>query len=388
MLNAFLTIHTGWVLTVSESESITSQAADDNVPSLGADEMLTRRDGRTPSDREGLPRSYKMRADSHYVDELGAQPVIRLLAPGQIECRDLPPAEGLDALSRSIAAHGMLQPLLLRKQGGRHILIAGRKRLAAAIAAAVKAVPCLVHDVDAAAAEALAAADNIRFGEQIVEPPPERDANVAVLAALNEDLAALRTSTALLRAGKQGTIPQKVGADMIEAQAARAAWLANCLHGAFTQTRSTTLAAIVQRVADEFEAQATLSGLHLECSVTPAASVWKLPEDALTAVIAGGVFASLALVDRVASPRVEIHADVSPSRTLKIEVVQRSVRVHPKIGEYLSELEFVREVDLVPALALRLARTIAAPYGGSAEMTALPGAGSVLHVTFATAHTA
>ena len=387
MRDAFPHNSTGWVLTVSESESIASQSSDGTVPSIGADDILPRRDRAAP-DREGLPRSYRMRADSHYVDELGAQPVIRLLAPGQIECRDLPAAEGLEALSRSIATHGMLQPLLLRKQGGRHILIAGRKRLAAAIAASAKAVPCLVHDVDAAAAEALAAADNIRLGEQILEPTAETDANVPVLTALNDELSALRTSTALLRAGRQGAIPQKVGVDMIEAQAARAAWLVTCLQGTFTQTRSTTLAAIVQRVADEFEAQATLSGLHLECSVTPAASVWKLPEDALAAVIAGGVFGALSLVDGAAGPRVEIHADVSPSRTLKIEVVQRTARVHPKIGDYLAELEFVREADLVPALALRLARTIAAPYGGSAEMTALPGAGSVLQVTFATSHTA
>jgi hypothetical protein len=373
---------------VSESESIASQPADETGPSIGADDILPRRDNRTASDREGLPRTYRMRADSHYVDELGAQPVIRLLAPGQIECRDLPAVEGLEALSRSIAAHGMLQPLLLRKQGGRYILIAGRKRLAAAIAAAAKAVPCLVHDVDAAAAEALAAADNLRFGAQVLDPPPDTDANVPLLAALSEDLSALRTSTALLRAGRHGALPQKVGVDMIEAQASRAAWLASCLQGTFTQTRSTALAAIVQRVADEFEAQATLSGLHLECSVTPSASVWKLPEDALAAVIAGGVFGALSLVEGTSGPRVEIHADVSPSRTLKIEVVQRTVRVHPKIGEYLAELEFVRESDLIPALALRLARAIAGPYGGSAEMTALPGAGSVLQVTFATSHTA
>jgi hypothetical protein len=373
---------------VSESESITSQPSDDNVSSPGADDFLPRRESRTSSDREGLPRSYRMRADSHYVDELGAQPVIRLLAPGQIECRDLPPAEGLDALTRSIAAHGMLQPLLLRKQGGRHILVAGRKRLAAAIAAAVKAVPCLVHEIAAAGADALAIADNIRFDGSAVEPMLEPAQDDPVLAALNDDLAALRTSTALLRAGRQGAIPQKVGVDMIEAQAARAAWLASCAQGNFAHTRSTTLASIVQRVADEFEAQATLSGLHLECSVTPAASVWKLPEDALAAVIAGGVFSALALVDGVSGPRVEIHADVSPARTLKIEVVQRSVRVHPKIGDYLSEVEFVRAADLIPALALRLARTIAVPYGGSAEINALPGAGSVLQVTFATAHTA
>ena len=364
------------------------RATDDDVPSLGADDVLPRRDSRTTPEREGLPRNYRMRADSHYVDELGAQPVIRLMAPGQIECRDLPAADGLDSLTRSIAAHGVLQPLLLRKHGARHILVAGRQRLAAAIAAGTKAVPCLVHDVDAAGAEALALADNLRAGVSAADAAPASDPDTPILLALSEDLSALRTSTALLRAGRHGALPQKVGVDMIEAQASRAAWLATCLQGTFEHTRLTTLGAIVQRVADEFEAQATLSGLHLDASVTPAASVWKLPEEALTAVIAGGVFGALALVDGVSNPRIEIHADVSPSRTLKIEVVQRSVRVHPKIGDHLSEIEFVRGHELVPALALRLARAIATPYGGTADLSALPGTGSVLQVTFANAHTA
>ena len=375
---------------MSESESIVPRAADDDDSSIGADaeEVLPRLDGRTAPGREGLPRNYRMRADSHYVDELGAQPVVRLMAPGQIECRDLPAADGLDSLAKSIAAHGVLHPLLLRKQGARHILVAGRRRLAAAIAAGAKAVPCLVHDVDATGAEALALADNLRASEPVAAVDTAADPDMPILLALNEDLSALRTSTALLRAGRHGALPQKVGVDMIEAQASRAAWLAICLQGTFAHTRLTTLGAIVQRVADEFEAQATLSGLHLDASITPAASVWKLPEEALTAVIAGGVFSALALMDGVSNPRIEIHADVSPSRTLKIEVVQRSVRVHPKIGDYLSEIEFVRGPDLMPALALKLARSIASPYGGAADLTALPGSGSVLQVTFATAHTA
>nr|MBA2302579.1 hypothetical protein [Acidobacteriota bacterium] len=41
--------------------------------------------------------------------------------------------------------------------------------------------------------------------------------------------------------------------------------------------------------------------------------------------------------------------------------------------------------DSIPALALRLARAVAAPNGGSAEITPLPGRGSVLQITFANA---
>ena len=70
-----------------------------------------------------------MRADAHYVDQLEspAQPVIRLIAIGQIDCRDLPAADGVAELTRSVATHGVLQPLMVRKQGTRYSLIAGRK---------------------------------------------------------------------------------------------------------------------------------------------------------------------------------------------------------------------------------------------------------------------
>ena len=38
--------------------------------------------------------------------------------------------------------------------------------------------------------------------------------------------------------------------------------------------------------------------------------------------------------------------------------------------------------ELLPALALRLARQVVAPHGGHAELTPLPGRGSVLQMIF------
>ena len=81
-----------------------------------------------------------------------SQPVIRMLATAHIECRDLPTADAVEALTKSIAAHGVLQPVLVRRHGARYTLIAGRKRLAAAIAANLGAVPCLLHEAEGASA--------------------------------------------------------------------------------------------------------------------------------------------------------------------------------------------------------------------------------------------
>jgi hypothetical protein len=124
-------------------------------------------------------------------------------------------------------------------------------------------------------------------------------------------------------------------------------------------------------VSDAFAAHTTLTGLQLECHVTPAAATWKLAEDAATAAIKGAVFATLALVEGSAAPKIELHADSTLRGSLKVDVIQRTL-----------PLPLHAEQDPIVALALRTARAVVAPHGGSAELTALPGVGSQLQITF------
>ena len=57
--------------------------------------------------------------------------------------------EGLRELSDSIRVHGILQPLSVRRKGGgRYELIAGERRLRAAMICGLTEVPCLVMEVD------------------------------------------------------------------------------------------------------------------------------------------------------------------------------------------------------------------------------------------------
>ena len=53
--------------------------------------------------------------------------------------------EALTALTDSIIAHGILSPLVVRKDGGRYVLIAGERRLRAAGLAGLQEVPVVVH---------------------------------------------------------------------------------------------------------------------------------------------------------------------------------------------------------------------------------------------------
>lgn len=73
-----------------------------------------------------------------------------------------PSAEGLDELTESIKANGILQPLLARpaKHGGVEI-IAGRRRLSAAIDAGLSSVPVYIVELTDAQAAAAAATENL-----------------------------------------------------------------------------------------------------------------------------------------------------------------------------------------------------------------------------------
>ena len=100
--------------------------------------------GETGFRREGVPAGYRMRHDAHYVEQLTGRttaPHVRLIPLRDIESPRSEDSPDLDALVRSIQAHGVLQPVLVRPRGGRFDLITGRKRIAAAHSAEQKGRP-------------------------------------------------------------------------------------------------------------------------------------------------------------------------------------------------------------------------------------------------------
>jgi ParB family chromosome partitioning protein len=70
-------------------------------------------------------------------------------------------AETLDALTKSIAELGVLQPILVRKHGDRYELIAGERRLRAATQAGLDAVPVILREADDVASLEQALVENL-----------------------------------------------------------------------------------------------------------------------------------------------------------------------------------------------------------------------------------
>jgi ParB/RepB/Spo0J family partition protein len=182
---------------------------------------------RPPVIREGLPPAYRMRADAHYVEQLDApsSPSVRLIDARTIETRGedpRPTATFVDSIKR----HGVLQPILVQTRGGRYRLIAGRKRLAAAISAGLREVPCLVQRVDEEQAGQLAEATNlpaqdaavVSSAKPVAPLPVERGSGAT--DQLAQSLLALASSANLLSGGSPLTVA--VAADLVRAEAARA----------------------------------------------------------------------------------------------------------------------------------------------------------------------
>jgi ParB/Sulfiredoxin domain len=339
------------------------------------------------SGREGLPQSYRMRADRHYIDRMSdsvGMPV-RLVAVDQIEQIEpiedqTPPGE---ALTKSIAAHGVLQPLLVTKQDTRYKLIAGRRRLAAAIAAGLTSVPCLVHDLGDAEAAVLAEAENVRGDRPESAAGSAVPGNIAeILREIASDLVHLERSAALLRRPSSGLVFQKTAVDLIAAQAWRTAWVANAVTLGLGEQRparrARQLDSIVDRVAQGFEPELRLCGGQLQTNIAASAAIdGALGELALT----GAILATLSQLEEFIEPSIEVRSTTSDKDFVVVEVLQPHVPVAPDVAQAFADSAAPTKGHVVVALAGSVLRSVTAQYRGSTELIA-EGGGSVVRSSF------
>jgi ParB family chromosome partitioning protein len=100
--------------------------------------------------------------DTSASDSLSALPV-ETLQPGRYQPRTGMNPEKLAELAASIRAHGVVQPVVVRRIGaGRYEIIAGERRWRAAQQAGLHEIPVIVRDVPDQAAIAIALIENIQ----------------------------------------------------------------------------------------------------------------------------------------------------------------------------------------------------------------------------------
>jgi ParB family transcriptional regulator, chromosome partitioning protein len=120
------------------------------------------------SRRIGLPQTVRMRHDTHFVDQLvrpGGEAIGRLVPIEDIEPNPQQPRQtlgDLEELIASIREKGILEPLLVRKVGGRFQIIAGERRYRAAVEAGLDEVPCVLRETSDAEMMELALVENLQ----------------------------------------------------------------------------------------------------------------------------------------------------------------------------------------------------------------------------------
>ncbi len=84
------------------------------------------------------------------------------LQPNPVQPRTVFDEDALAELSESIRSYGILNPLTVRRRGGRYELVAGERRLRAAKLAGLREVPCMLLDVNMEDAGLIALVENLQ----------------------------------------------------------------------------------------------------------------------------------------------------------------------------------------------------------------------------------
>ncbi len=87
---------------------------------------------------------------------------IKSIVPNKYQPRVEFNDENLRELANSMELNGIIQPIIVRKEGKKYEIIAGERRLRAAKLIGLKEVPCIVKDIDEALSAKLAIIENIQ----------------------------------------------------------------------------------------------------------------------------------------------------------------------------------------------------------------------------------
>ncbi|MCI6863623.1 ParB/RepB/Spo0J family partition protein [Anaerobiospirillum succiniciproducens] len=131
--------------------------APEKVGSFGAEELAATMDAQDAS--LSTSSSITVESMNNVVHDLS----IDKLRPSQYQPRTNFDEKAILELSKSIATHGLLEPLLVKKVGGDiYEIICGERRFRAAKAAKLESVPCLIRDVSDDKGYAIALIENLQ----------------------------------------------------------------------------------------------------------------------------------------------------------------------------------------------------------------------------------
>lgn len=99
--------------------------------------------------------------------------------------------DALAELAGSIAANGLLEPILVRPVDGSYVIIAGERRYRASTAAGLTAVPCRVMHLDERDAYVLSVAENVNRSDMTVMEEVDAFAQLVTYGKTHDEIATM-----------------------------------------------------------------------------------------------------------------------------------------------------------------------------------------------------
>jgi hypothetical protein len=369
-------------------EQNSSNEVSDAQPALAVPPFSDIERPRSGAIREGLPSTYRMRADAHYVDHLDSRQPIgpdTWLDPNVIESSQPVDDGAVSELADSIRRHGILQPLLVQHRDNHYRVIAGHRRRRAAMLAGLRRVPCILHNVDDEEARALSAAANLR--RPAVPEPASRPVDASPDVA--RSLETLSIYAGLL-SGTASELSRGLSADLIAAEA----WRALCVvqagrivqHGAAAGRKLVAPGGIVERVASSFWPECRLRNLSIEVEAQiPDGRSILVDERQLVVGLSGAVIATLAVFDRLERAALRLSASVGATGHASFVVSQTAVVVPDSWASRAFDQEWVDRPGGASALASMLALKRVADVSGATVTAAAGRRGTSITLTVAAA---
>lgn len=267
-------------------------------------------------EREGLPPGFRMRHDRHYVEELSSpaqNAPLRYLDISRLRARQpLHQNEGLGALIASVRELGLVQPLVVRPHGRDFEVVAGAKRLAAASAAGLRTVPCIVQELDDQRAERYAEAARVRgdspqsaseaqateaqaTGSRTTPAVTHPSLSANAIEEIEKSLRSIVSSVEMMRSAP-GALLERAARDLMAAEAHRCDWLVRASRRlqetAGTEARGVVdLQAVVERQIALLEPESRLLGVETQLTLPEPLFVRAVESDLAMAI--EGVLRSL-----------------------------------------------------------------------------------------------
>ena len=314
-----------------------------------------------------------MRADAHYVEQLDSRhsrSIVQLLPIDLIEPRGASPADPPpNELVDSVRSHGILQPLLVQGREGRYGLISGHGRLAAAKAAGLRRVPCLVHDVDDEQAEVLGRdlrARSAPSSEALQPRGPLPDSSGELAAALS----ALTACVDLLESAATA-LPRRVLLDVLRAEVGRASALTRATRvledRVLLRRVRVSPRRVVDRVGDECHATRRLRAIDLEVKPSPREGIAVVgDEELLVLALSSLVNTWFGLLEGTDAAQVTISFAVEPPSSVVFAVSQAQVVMPDRWMRHFFDDEWTDRPKGMSATLLAAARRIASLHQGHA----------------------